>query len=252
MDSEELTLVKIGGSVITDKSKPLSLRFNCLNNLSSALARYEGRLVLVHGGGSYAHPIAKKYGLKIEPAKVEPKGVTLTRLGVFTLHNEVVLSLLRAGIPVYSIHPHHILYKECINVLNEALSCNLTPITYGDVIPSKEGCFVISGDMLMRLLAEYLKPRKVVFIIDVDGLYDTDPKSGRLLKEISLTWRTEHNAGVEFDVTGGILGKVREAQKIASLGSDVYFVNGLYPERVLKVLRGEETISTMVSGRVRS
>ncbi len=245
-------MVKIGGSVITDKGKPLSFRYENLNNLSLALARYRGKMVIVHGGGSYAHPIAKKYGLKPEPVKVEPKGVTLTRLGVFTLHNEVVLSLLKAGIPVYSIQPLLILRKDCVDAFNEALSCNLTPITYGDVIPSREGCHIISGDVLMRLLAEHLKPKRAVFIIDVDGLYDTNPKSGRLLKEVSLTWLPKQSENNGFDVTGGIVGKVREAQKIASMGSDVYFVNGLYPERVLKVLCGEETISTTISRRVES
>lgn len=250
MDSEELTLVKLGGSVITEKDKPLTLRVNNLNKLSSALASYQGKLVIVHGGGSYAHPIAKKYNMKTEPAKVEPKGVTLTRLGVSTLHNEVMLSLLKAGIPVYSIQPLSLLRKDCVEVLSEVLSCDLTPITYGDVIPSKEGFYVISGDTLMRLLAEYLKPKKAVFTIDVDGLYDTNPQSGRLLKKVPLTWLPKHTAEAGVDVTGGIISKVREAQRIASLGSDVYFVNGMYPERVLKVLRGEETISTLMSGRV--
>lgn len=238
--------------MITDKSKPLTLKVDRLNDLSSALAEYNGRLVIVHGGGSYAHPVAQRFNMGIEPSKVEPKGVVLTRLGVSALHSEVVLSLLKAGIGVYSIQPLFFLQKGCFEAVEDALSCNLTPVTYGDVIPSREGCYIISGDTLMRILSEYLRPRKAVFIVDVDGLYDTDPKSGRLLREVSLTWIPKRSLDAGFDVTGGIVGKVREAQRIASMGIDVYFVNGVYPERVLKVLRGEETVSTKVSGRVRS
>jgi len=252
LDQEELALVKIGGSVITDKSRPFSLNHDHLDRLASALASYQGRLVIVHGGGSYAHPIAKKYGLTTELTKIDPKGVTLTRLAVLTLHNEVVLSLLKVGIPAYSIQPLCLLQASAAEVLNQLLSSNLTPVTYGDVIPTKNGSYVISGDTLMCIIASSLKPHRVVFTVDVDGLYDTNPKSGRLLKEVSLNWLPKHSGEAGFDVTGGIVGKVKEAQKIASIGLEVYFVNGLYPERVLKALRGEETIATRVSGRVES
>jgi isopentenyl phosphate kinase len=250
LGQEELALVKIGGSVITDKSRPFSLNYDRLDRLASALASYQGRLVIVHGGGSYAHPIAKKYGLTTEPAKIDPKGVTLTRLAVLTLHNEIVLSLLKAGIPAYSIQPLCLLRADAAEVLNQLLLNNLTPVTYGDVISTEGGSYVISGDTLMRIIASSLKPQRVVFTVDVDGLYDTDPKSGRLLKEVSLNWSPERRGGSGFDVTGGIVSKVKEAQMIASMGLEVYFVNGLYPERVLKTLRGEETIATRVSGSV--
>lgn len=252
MVSEELALVKIGGSVITNKSKPFSLNHDHLDNLTSALGSYHGRLIIVHGGGSYAHPVAKRYSLTPEPTKTEPKGVTLTRLAVLTLHNDIVLSLLKAGIAAYSIQPLCILRENAADILNEVLSCSLTPITYGDVVPSERGCYVVSGDVLMRIIAASLRPKRVVFVVDVDGLYDTNPKSGRLLKEVSLTWMPERSGEAGYDVTGGIISKVKEAQKIASMGLDVYFVNGLYPERVLKVLCGEETVSTIVSGRVKS
>lgn len=251
MGPEELALVKIGGSVITDKSRPFSLNHNRLDKLVSALASYRGRLVIVHGGGSYAHPLAKKYSLTSEPKRSDPKGVTLTRLAVLTLHNEIVLSLLKAGISAYSIQPFCLLHGGATDLLKEVISSNLTPITYGDVIQTKDGSYVISGDALMHAIASSLKPKKVVFIVDVDGLYDTNPKSGRLLKEVPLTWLPEHSGEAGYDVTGGIVAKVREAQKIASMGLDVYFVNGLHPERVLKVLHGEETIGTRVSGRLK-
>jgi len=252
LDREELALVKIGGSVITDKTRPFSLNHNHLDRLASALAAYQGRLVIVHGGGSYAHPIAKKYGLPPEPTKIDPTGVTLTRLAVLTLHNEIVLSLLKAGVSAYSIQPLCLLHGNAAQILNGILSSRLTPVTHGDVISTENGSYVISGDALMRIIASSLKPKRVVFTVDVDGIYDTNPKNGRLLKEVSLNWLPEHSSEDGFDVTGGIVGKVKEAQKIASMGLDVYFVSGLHPERVLKVLRGEETIATRVSGRVES
>jgi isopentenyl phosphate kinase len=163
-----------------------------------------------------------------------------------------VLSLLKAGVSAYSIQPLCLLQGSTAEILNAVLSSDLTPVTYGDVISTEEGSYVISGDTLMRIIASSLRPHRVVFIVDVDGLYDTNPKSGRLLKEVSPNWLPQHTGEAGLDVTGGIVGKVKEAQKIASMGLDVYFVNGLYPERVLKALRGEETIATRVSRRVES
>ncbi len=243
-------MVKLGGSLLTDKSQPFSLKAVVLDRVALELSRYKGRMVIVHGGGSYAHPLAQHYSLKTTPRTVDAKGVTMTRLGVLALHTEVALSLLRAGIPTYSIQPAYLL-RGC-EVLLDALACSLTPITYGDVAPSRRGCFVVSGDRLMRIVAGYIKPSRAVFALDVDGVFDGIPKSGRLLREIPLGWSPAAKSNGGFDVTGGVVGKIKEAQRIASMGVDVYFVNGLRPKRVLKALNGEATVGTVIRGRLRA
>ena len=64
-----LTFLKLGGSIITDKEKPRTLRAGVLTRLMSEIAAARVaqpnlRLVLGHGSGSYGHVEAKKYGTR--------------------------------------------------------------------------------------------------------------------------------------------------------------------------------------------
>jgi isopentenyl phosphate kinase len=64
----ELIIIKLGGSVITDKAKPKgSFRKNVVLRIAGEIKRAQNKkkfkLIIVHGAGSYGHPIAKKYNL---------------------------------------------------------------------------------------------------------------------------------------------------------------------------------------------
>ena len=58
------------------------------------------------------------------------------------------------------------------------------PVLYGDVVLDVEDKIkmaVLSGDQIVKYLAENLKPKKVVLGSDVDGIYNKDPKKYSLL-----------------------------------------------------------------------
>ena len=58
-------VLKLGGSVITDKNGELAARTEVINRLAEeiALARKES-LIIIHGGGSFGHPTANKHAIK--------------------------------------------------------------------------------------------------------------------------------------------------------------------------------------------
>lgn len=62
---EELILVKFGGSLITDKSKPFTEDIDTIKRLAKEIheARTERKfkLIIGHGGGSYPHTPAKEF-----------------------------------------------------------------------------------------------------------------------------------------------------------------------------------------------
>ncbi|MCX6065672.1 MAG: hypothetical protein NT121_07955, partial [Chloroflexi bacterium] len=62
----ELVFLKLGGSLITDKTLPYTPRLDKLADLASqiaaALSTRQLSLVLGHGSGSFGHIAAKKYG----------------------------------------------------------------------------------------------------------------------------------------------------------------------------------------------
>jgi isopentenyl phosphate kinase len=65
----ELVLLKLGGSLITDKTRPYTPRLDKLADLATEIAqalRTHPHLLLIlgHGSGSFGHTAAKKYGTK--------------------------------------------------------------------------------------------------------------------------------------------------------------------------------------------
>jgi isopentenyl phosphate kinase len=111
---------------------------------------------------------------------------------------------------------------------------------------------IISGDVLMTIFAKILRPSKVIFALNVDGLYK-DLDSKEIISEISNV-----NKEVDFsnkslirDVTGGMRRKVEEAFKISAIGMDVVMVNGLKPDRIISVIDGTSFEGTIIKGRSR-
>ena len=56
-------IIKLGGSVITDKSKKSFFKTNLMNNLSKEIKKANKKCIIVHGAGSFGHILAKKYKL---------------------------------------------------------------------------------------------------------------------------------------------------------------------------------------------
>ena len=50
------------------------------------------------------------------------------------------------------------------------------PVLHGDVVrDSEQGCAILSGDTLVECLTEEFKPKRVVFISDVEGIFTSNP-----------------------------------------------------------------------------
>jgi len=86
-------------------------------------------------------------------------------------------------------------------------------------------------------------------LMDVDGIYEKEGDASSLIREMHLgQLRSFSSSEPEVDVTGGLTLKVKEASRIAHIGVDVLFINGLKPERVFKALKGERTVGTLIRG----
>jgi isopentenyl phosphate kinase len=63
----EIVLVKLGGSLITDKTRPETVRAETLarlaSEIASAIPACRERLVVAHGSGSFGHVAAERHGL---------------------------------------------------------------------------------------------------------------------------------------------------------------------------------------------
>ncbi len=258
-----MLLVKLGGSVLTDKARLRTPRRAAIRRLTRELARLDDRLVVVHGAGSFGHPLARRYDLNGPASPRKAKGAAIVQRDVRALDALVVDGLLEAGLAPVVLPPSAVLSLEDGQVATfDAFSfvqyseLGLTPVTFGDVVRDRtRGLAVCSGDVLMLELAKVLRPRRAVFVADVDGLYTADPKrrrAARLLESV----RAEDLPSVALgpasgsDVTGGMEGKVRRMFEIASHVDACLIVNGNVKNRVRDALLGRPVVGTRVVGGV--
>jgi len=263
MSNKEITILKIGGSVITDKSGELAARTETINRLSEEIQKAKVKdLIIVHGGGSFGHPTAQKYGIK-EGVKQDPQKVGFAETHhVMTVLNGLVMdSLVWHNIPAMSVAPSCCIITENgriksfeDTVMKMYLNMGFVPVLYGDTtIDEKLGFTVLSGDQIVAYLARKLGANKVIIGVDTDGLYDADPKLVKNAKLYShLTFselkkiQDKLGKSTASDVTGGMLGKVSELIPAVEEGIPVIMVNAGKADRVYNALMGQDVEGTII------
>ena len=255
-------IIKLGGSVITDKSKEYFFKKEIMNNLSKEIKKANKKCIIIHGAGSFGHILAKKYKLNNGfTHNNQLKGFSETIQMVQVLNNHVLKSLNLYDNHAVSIAPHNILklinhkvYKMNFEIFSDYISKNIMPLTFGDVVLDNNlGFSICSGDLLAFELAKYFKPKKVIFVIDEDGLYTSNPKennNAELINNISFTELNKLSTPLNnyADVTKGMGGKIQMISKIAKLGIDTILLNGNKPERLYATLAENKIIGTTVLG----
>ncbi len=252
------TAVKFGGSVITRKSEPLSIRSDVLVRLASELSVFRARhrdheLVVVHGGGSFGHPLVEEC---LHTAGHIDRGC-FSRVSFYMdfLNHVVVEALLSSELPAVGVSPRSICrgveYADCdVEVVGRLIDAGVVPVLHGDVTLSKDGFKVVSGDDLVWYLTKSLGVGRVVFVTDVDGVYDKDPRTASDAKVLSGMHINEVLGAAEFwgvrDVTGGMLGKLRKPLILGVKGVEVYVVNGLIPGNLLNALEGKKVVGSVL------
>src|SRR5438128_10066773 len=100
-------VVKLGGSAITDKSKASTARLEVIHNAIKEVVSYSGPMVLLHGGGAFAHLFVSRAVLRIvfrekshlsSVSEIELNLDLLTRLiwlGLLLVHRPFVLLVQR-------------------------------------------------------------------------------------------------------------------------------------------------------------
>jgi isopentenyl phosphate kinase len=259
-----LRLVKLGGSVITDKSGPMRFRGRVARRLARELAPFvKDGLALVHGAGSFGHVRAAEYGLASGMrGDRQREGTAVVQRDVRDLNLRMLEALHGAGVPAVSIPAGSWLeldegrFAEFDAIpFQRALARELVPVTFGDVLPDKsKGVAIASGDLLMAALAGALAPELAVFVTGVDGVYDRDPDEpgARLLPTVAPgeaegAGRTA--AGAAADVTGAMGGKLSEAFEVAARSKETWVIGGNRPGRLRALMEGRRVKGTRVVPR---
>lgn len=256
-----MILVKLGGSVITNKNRLRSFqRRNCMR-LCGELQQAKEALMLVHGAGSFGHILALKAKLQlgIEKGDLEKlRQVAHVHRDVRELNHKVLDCMTKKELKGFSVPPYSVasfssgeVVNFCPDAFQQLLERKIIPVSFGDVVPDKELTFSIcSGDLMMSALAEHFHPEKVVFVADVDGVFDSDPIKNRSAKLIETLTKdnvdeiTGESSG--SDVTGAMAGKISRMIEIARHCENCMILNGNAAGRLEKALKGQKIISTRV------
>jgi len=257
------TVLKLGGSVITNKEKPLTPNLQAIKRLANEISRANvSPLVLVHGGGSFGHPIAEQYGIMggyKDSSQI--MGFSKTHQAMTKLNKLVVDSLIDHNIPAVEVQPSSCVVTKAGRIqsmeerpLKKMLEMGFVPVLYGDaVLDSETGFAILSGDQLVSSLAIELDADRIIVGADVDGLCTADPKtvsSARLIQRITLEELKSLEHKIEgakvTDVTGGMLGKMFELRPSVEHGISTIIVNATKPNRVYKALKDEKVFGTVI------
>lgn len=256
-----LVFLKLGGSLITDKRQAESPRLDVLERLSAEIADARRQnpalqLVIGHGSGSFGHVTARRYGTREGVRTPEQwQGFAITADAAARLNRIVAASLLKAGLPVWSISPGATLRCEDGRVMagpeesvGLALERGLIPLVHGDVaLDSVRGGTIASTEEIFDWMARSLSPQRIVLAGEVDGVFSADPlrfPNAEPVREITLTNLTGLRAGLGgshgTDVTGGMAAKIDQALAMAgrATGLEVIICGGLQAGNLTRALLG--------------
>ena len=243
-----MILIKLGGSIITNKEKPLSARRKAIDSILNQIKRIREPMILVHGGGSYGHYWSVKYDMHTKPAKYDMRGVSIVKNSMIDLNKIILDSAVKNRINAYCLPPTDFMngnkpIKNKILTINEIAKSGLTPVTYGDALWfGQKKSYILSGDVIMSMIGKILKPRLSIFVLDVDGVY-SNTKSKKLIRDFKK--EKPIISKNKIDVTGGMTRKITEATNMSKSGLKVFFVNGNKPKRILDAVSGKKFEGTI-------
>ncbi|MBZ0297523.1 MAG: isopentenyl phosphate kinase family protein [Anaerolineae bacterium] len=259
-----LTLIKLGGSLITDKQVEASYREAAVQQvaeeLKDALAADPGMgLILGHGSGSFGHFAAKRYNtINGVHSPEEWRGFAEVALAASDLNHHVAHTLWAAGLPVWRAQPsasaisNNVALDElATGTILQAVEHGLLPLVYGDVAFDRaRGGTIISTETIFFFLAEHLPVDRILLLGEVPGVYDHNHEVVPSITPQnidSIASALGGSGGV--DVTGGMATKVRDMLNLTLKrpGLTIRIMDGGQPDLLAQTLLGKASTGTLLS-----
>lgn len=258
-ETRSLQFLKLGGSLITDKTRPHTPRLEVVARLAGEVAAARQRLpgltlLLGHGSGSFGHVPARRYNTRQGVrTPQEWQGFVEVWREAAALDRLVVDAFATAGLPVIAFPASASLTARDgqvdawdLSPLQSALQAGVLPVVFGDVVfDLKRGGTIFSTEDLFDHLARQLRPGRILLAGLEAGVWADYPHCTKLVGEITpenlaqIVPALGGSAGT--DVTGGMLSKVQQSLALAQAvpGLQVRIFSGETPGMVERALAGE-------------
>ena len=276
---KELVFLKLGGSLITDKTQPYTPQLDVMNDLALQIrtalqTQPELNLVLGHGAGSFGHVPASEYktrdGLppRATPLAHRPrdeneesywKGFAEVWYQASSLNRFVMKALHNTGLRTIALPPSasvvasngRISYWD-MTPIRMALAAGMVPVVFGDtVFDEVRGGTILSTEDLFMHLTRALHPDRILLAGLEAAAWEDFPARTRRIETITPRSFQEIKGGVgksaAADVTGGMESKVRQMLELVEANPDlqIQIFSGAEPGNLVRALTGE-TLGTVI------
>ncbi len=261
-----LTFLKLGGSLITDKSKPSTAHVALIKRMAQEISCFhqydpQSQLIIGHGSGSFGHIPAKEYGTRLGVhTRDQWAGFSKVWLEARTLNQIVAEQLALAGLPIISIAPSTAVITKNgkiihwdVSTLEQALMAGLIPVIYGDVIFDQDlGGTILSTEELFAYLARIFHPQRI-FISGIEqGVFSDYPENHHLISDITPAMYSSQRRLIKgssgIDVTGGMATKVENLVKLVQdlPGTHAWIFSGIEQGSLYQALSCEPVKGTKI------
>jgi isopentenyl phosphate kinase len=276
---KELVFLKLGGSLITDKTQPYTPQLDIIEDvalqISTALQNQPNlRLILGHGSGSFGHVAASEYHTRDGFPRPSPlihrerdkteenywKGFSEVWYQASALNRFVMKALHKTNVPALALPPSANVIASDGQVsiwettsIRMALAAGIVPVIYGDVTFDEiRGGTILSTEDLFSHLARALNPERILLAGLESAVWEDFPTRTRRIETITPKTFSDISAGVGkadgADVTGGMEAKVTQMLDLVQQNPElkIQIFSGAEPGNIGRALTGE-MLGTMIT-----
>jgi isopentenyl phosphate kinase len=276
---KELVFLKLGGSLITDKTQPYTPRLDVIEDMalqiSTALQNQPNlRLILGHGSGSFGHVAASEYHTRDGFPRPSPlihrerdkteenywKGFAEVWYQASALNRFVMKALHKTNVLALALPPSANIIASNGQVsiwettsIRMALAAGIVPVIYGDVTFDEiRGGTILSTEDLFSHLARALNPERILLAGLESAVWEDFPARTQRIETITPKTFGEISGGVGkadgADVTGGMEAKVTQMLELVQQNPElkIQIFSGGEPGNIVRALKGE-TLGTWIT-----
>ncbi len=258
-----ITLLKLGGSLITDKTKKSTFRRDVAQTIAREIVTYyqstqDDNLIIGHGSGSFGHFAAEQYDT-INGVKTANDWLGFTEVASAAAQLNYLMSevLINEKLPIMRIQPSASaqcndgnIVKMPLHTIEKLITHRIVPVVYGDVaIDSVRGGTIISTETIFKYLSRKLNVHRILLVGEVEGVIDHQNKviskiTPGSLKEFSKVLRGSDGT----DVTGGMLTKVQDMVDLIKVNPKLHIqiIDGRDPQVLQFALTGQKQVGTLI------